>query len=34
MMLVQDGVIQVTMGVMVVMVEPSYRLSNWMGLGW
>lgn len=25
----QERMIQVTMGVMVVMVEPLYRLSNW-----
>lgn len=29
MMCGQERVIQVTMGVMVVMVEPLYRLSNW-----
>ena len=29
MMLVQEGVIQMTMEVMLVMVEPSFRLGNW-----
>lgn len=28
-MLVQEGVTQGTMEAMLVMVEPSYRLSNW-----
>lgn len=28
-MLVQEGVIQVTMEVMLIMVEPLYRPGNW-----
>lgn len=29
MMLVQEGVIQMTMEAVLVMVEPSFRLGNW-----